>query len=202
MSSDSKDDLNDLCTITVLFQDSASVDLSISNKQNISELKSFITKSESIHIPEGKSVRILCLNHFMNDELMIVEVENTLKEFTVHAILKSEKNDTEVSEENQLRGFDRLATMNYSQSEIQQIRRQFHEMANSYQLTHEQQKEEEEEWFPALFNQIDTPIAFFAQRREDEIPRVFNPRPRYPHSFNLLIGFFIGLFFGFTVIVI
>lgn len=51
-----------------------------------------------------------------------------------------------------LRGFDRLVRMNYTQRQIQKLRKRFHRLQNTENVDPEEQIDMEEEWFPVLFN--------------------------------------------------
>lgn len=63
-----------------------------------------------------------------------------------------ENNDDDDRLASDLRGFDRLARMNYTPEQIAEIRRNFHTMQGSLNSSPEAQIEAEEEWFPVIFN--------------------------------------------------
>jgi hypothetical protein len=149
-----------------------------------------------------------------NDE--VISRLDSLDGFTLHVFFKvvAHERESESVGTADVRGFDRLARMNYTPDQIARIREGFHVMHGTGDATQEERIEAEEEWFPVLFNH-EVPLQDLAPLRElfglrDRIRPPVNQNEREgiedippEDEFNLqsrwiraLFGFLVGGIFG------
>ena len=107
-----------------------------------------------------------------------------MTEFSVHAFFKLDPNAEDSSqtlqqnsstdqEFHELRGFDRLHRMNFTNEQISVIRHNFHAMTHTLDSAEDAQLDLEEEWFATLFNQPDY-LAILQQSNDENQGTIAN----------------------------
>lgn len=148
--------------ITALFQDGKSRLYVLNNDAKVFDLINKIETDSEIKKPKDRTLNILYLGRFLDPSTRINDVENS-QQFTVNCFFRAPKNhygsdDAPLASE--LRGFDRLARMGYSPSQIRDFRENFHRFHSSLNYPENTRIEMEEEWFPALFSGDEAPQFF------------------------------------------
>lgn len=163
--------------ITALFQDGKSRTYELNDDAKISDLIHDIENDKEVKIPNNRSLSILYLGRFLDPSTQINKIEHN-SQFTVNCFFRAIKNSINNDNDNtplesELRGFDRLARMGYTPSQIRDFRENFHRFNSSSNLPENSRIDLEEEWFPALFS-------------GDEIPQFFTPlnQNQNPHHNN------------------
>lgn len=160
--------------IHALFPTGDRKDYEIQNTTTVQDLVQMIKDDDSIQKPENRTIAIIYHGKILQPVDILSKIDN-LTEYTVHVFYRQisskpsrkQKNSNQGSESNadavnadddderldsDLRGFDRLTRMNYTQDQIDTIRRHFHSLQGTTNSSPEEQIEAEEEWFPVIFN--------------------------------------------------
>jgi hypothetical protein len=154
-------------------------------------------------VPANRSVVLIYRGRIFQPQDVVVSLDS-LDQFTIHALFRADRAAGVAGDgaATDLRGFDRLARMNYSPQQIAQLRDNFHAMRGTRQARAEARMEAEEEWFPVLFNN-DNPVQVLQQPEAPPAPDGLEPiageepyvLDRYPRvKFGL--GVFLGALFG------
>ena len=128
---------------------------------------------------------------------------DSLDEFTIHVFYRAVRSPEAPPPpaNSELRGFDRLLRMNYSQNEISDLRHRFHSMHGTLDASGDARLELEEEWFPVIFNQ-ENPLEDLRIRRgnngrENTTPLDPIEEEEIPPSFlQFLTGLTVGVLLG------
>lgn len=178
--------------ITVLFSDNTKKDFTLSSDQTVNQLISLIIEDPSRCPNENQNAKILYHGHFLDEDKKLNEIDQ-MSQFTVFFVIQTNNNNLSLPV-NELHGFDRLTEMGYTQSQIMNLRRQFHLIHHSTNDTHSQQIDAEDEWFPALFSHASMNNY---NREADMVPLVENhvSNVHIPRFFNIL-SFIFGSILG------
>ncbi|OHS98551.1 hypothetical protein TRFO_08828 [Tritrichomonas foetus] len=167
--------------INALFQDGKLRPYTLPTDSKVGDLISLIESDTEVKIPKDRIVNVLYLGRFLDPSALFNTIEHSLQ-FTVNIFFRREKNfanntetnssiesqnpsgsqnDTNNQNTNQnsstdLHGFDRLARMGLPPNQIQEVRQRFHLVMSTFNLSESERIEIEEEWFPALFNNIES----------------------------------------------
>lgn len=185
-------------SITVLFQTGVRYVYEIDATSTVKDLISMIHRDERIEKPRHKRICLLYHGRILPHHTTISEID-TQPEFTMHCFFREKaRSRRRLRSQPELRGFDRLTRLNFSPANIEQIRQQFHQMSGSTNRSHDDQLEIEEEWFPAIFNNIDDPLSpFHLRNRDDEQPLVVETNTSdEPFFVQFIVGAAIGFFVG------
>lgn len=197
--------------VTVLFVNGDRRMYEIPENSTVDELVSIILKDTTISIPIDKTVTILYLGRLLNGDDRFTDLED-FHEFTVNCFFrkKSEKLAEIQVEEPDLRGFERLSRLNYSADQIRSIRNQFHSINGSQNMTVSEQADIEEEWFPAIFDEVtgntldDTFREAINIQNEDEA--TVSPRAEESEGndtwITFISGFVLGFFFSYKSVLL
>lgn len=192
-----------LLNITILLQDGKKKAVSLPATEAISSLISNIQNDPSIQVPPNTYPVILYHGKIADPASVIGNLE-TMDDFTVHCFFKIKKAEEEQRKASlvdlDLRGFDRLQRLNYSQQQIERIRANFRLIHQEEDLSDSDQIEVEDEWFTALFAadlSLDT-IDEDTEEIDPITPNNVRPRPAiWKKNFLLLfLGFILGYFLG------
>lgn len=161
----------------------------------VQDMIDMIVKDSTIRVPEDRNVKILYHGKVLDDNSRFRDVERDLSSFTVNVLYRREfiQEGEKDNGGEELRGFDRLVRMNYTQEEIDDIRRRFHSLHGSTEFNDESRLEAEEEWLPTIFNS-DNPLEALrpAGSRRQRV-RYVHIDPEEPSRW---LGFFLSMFIG------
>lgn len=173
------------------------VDYSFPSSVTANDLTARIISDPNIEKPDGK---IISLIHQGKQIALNVSLKSLSKnnenEIMLHVFFRiPPETENEKSEQSNipldnLQGFDRLSSMNYTSQEIENIRRNFHHIQGTENSPHDQQISLEEEWFPTIFNQ-ENPLDIFRTVRQPIIVQhqapTFQGLPGYPGNIHTQI---------------
>lgn len=140
--------------VSAMFSDGSRVSYEINKETTVSDLISMIKSDKTVEKPPNRTISIIYLGRILQPTDVFSKIE-TLREFSVHVFYRvASAAPTAVPDTpTELRGFDRLSRMNYSQEQIAEIRNSFHAMRGTSNATQDERLDAEEEWFPVIFNQ-------------------------------------------------
>ncbi|EAX85836.1 hypothetical protein TVAG_132450 [Trichomonas vaginalis G3] len=196
----------DIC-VTAVFPDGTKKVYNFDNNDTVDHMMKLIKNDPSIQIPSGRNLCIMYQAKMLKDSQKFAEISD-LPAFSVIIMFRMNQADIHLDSSNnttELRGFDRLTRMNYTQEQIEEIRQHFHEMRGGLDDADEQKYEAEEEWLPVIFN-CDNPLDAFetldAQRprrrrhhtHEQRVETVDQVSPSAISTFIFAVA--IGIIFG------
>ena len=156
-----------------------------------------IQQDTTVEIPPEKAVAAIYRGKFLKSNEKFSEIDN-YPEYTVLITFRNmdSQHQNEGDEVHDLKGFDRLARMDYTPQQIEVIRQTFHQMRGSENDSPQQKIDAEEEWLPVIFN-TDNPLEAFQtynlseNRNERDIHELEQDLYKYvPHVlFALIFGF-------------
>jgi hypothetical protein len=136
-------------TLTVLFPTGDRISYDLTKETTVSELIRLIRDDPQAKKPANRNIVIIYQGRILQSTDVLSSVESQ-DEFTVHAFFRAIRVDAPNPED--LRGFDRLARMNYTPEQIAELRRNFHVLHGTTDGTRDAQLDAEEEWCPVIFN--------------------------------------------------
>jgi hypothetical protein len=139
-----------LPVVHVLLPTGTRVTYEVTKSTTVTDLIDIIKSDSNVAKPPNRVICIIYHGHVLTGGEQIAQLD-TLEEFTLHLCFRGgayAAGDPAI----ELRGFDRLARMNYSPDQIAEVRRDFHATHGSARASPEEQIETEEEWFPIIFN--------------------------------------------------
>lgn len=189
-------------TVHLMIPTGGRVTYDVTKDTTISDLIVRIRSDPAISNPPDRTISLIYRGRVLNEAEKVCEIDS-LDEFTIHvfyrAVRSPEAPPPPVNSE--LRGFDRLLRMNYSQNEISDLRHRFHSMHGTLDATGDARLELEEEWFPVIFNQ-ENPLEDLRIRRgndgrENTTPLDPIEEEEIPPSFlQFLTGLTVGVLLG------
>jgi hypothetical protein len=193
-------------SVQVMLPNGERIPFAITASMTISDLINSL--GERGVVPATRTVVLIYHGRILQSQETVASLDS-LDQFTIHALFRPARMSALLADDSstELRGFDRLARMNYSPQQIAQLREDFHAMRMTTQGTAEARMEAEEEWFPVIFND-DNPIQGLRPRQAppplDGLEPVQEEQPyaldRYPWlKFGL--GVFLGTLFGLAALV-
>lgn len=189
--------------VNAVLPDGTRKSYNFTKETKIGTLVSMIQNDPSVSVPQDKSICIIYHGRILKSTEKFSEVDDT-PDYTVTVMFRLNKSNEALSNEDlesELRGFDRLKRMNYTEEQIANIRAHFHLMIGDENMPEDQKNEAEEEWLPAIFNTENPLQAFEAIDAERPVQTQNIPRE---HGHNIHVSenhFFIfavvfGLIFG------
>ncbi|KAH0789445.1 DUF2407 C-terminal domain-containing protein [Histomonas meleagridis] len=138
--------------IHVLLPTGNRVDFHPKQNSKVSDIIEMIQNDDSIKKPDNRTICIIYRGRILDKNEDVLKID-TYDEFTLHVFFRAKPQDTKQEPlETELRGFDRLSRMSYSQEQIAEIRNNFHRLHGTSDASPEERIEVEEEWFPVIFN--------------------------------------------------
>jgi hypothetical protein len=199
-------DPSDLRTVKILLPTGDRIPFEITSTTTVSDLTDSLSRDPRHFVPPNRSVVLIYHGRILQSNDLLSSLDS-LPEFTIHALFRPISGPTAFEgDASELRGFDRLARMNYSAAEIARLRDNFHTMQGTVHANREAQIEAEDEWFPVIFNNenpiqnlqlpvVRQPVVEQGRREaevEEEEPYTLD---RYPWA-KFALGLFLGTFFG------
>lgn len=175
------------------------------SNSTVGDLMKLIKEDSTIEKPADRLLCIMYRGKLLQPAQKFSQIDS-VPSYSV--IVMFRLNHTESSNDSsnnttELRGFDRLTRMNYSEEQIQDIRHHFHEMRGGQNESEDQKYEAEEEWLPVIFN-CENPLDAFEAldterpaRRRDPVPTHDQIEDISPSTLStFLFAFVIGIIFG------
>ena len=204
---------NQQILIHAMFSTGVKADYTLKPNSTVSDLINMVTLDSSVEKPPNKVISIIYFGCILQptDNLSSYQKD----ELTVNVFFRIPPQDLQnQNPDEDLKGFDRLTRMNYSQEQISNIRERFHQNQGTSNLSREEQLDIEEEWFPTIFNQENPLEAFDLIDHQspstvpfpDVIPLTPNQIEENSCSawkvLEFCFGLLIGLVFGFSSFVL
>ena len=189
---------NELIKITASFPNSFKKVYLFNHYSKVNDLINEILNDETIFKPKEKEICILYSGKILNPNENFINIEK-MNEFTVTILFKLKKMDNLLTIDLEPRGFDRLRRMDFNPQQIEEIRSQFHTIRGTLNESEEQKIEEEDEWFPVIFNSENPLESFQNFLPNNNIPiRNYEIRPLEVSNkwTTFSIGIILGLIFG------
>jgi hypothetical protein len=191
--------------VHILLPTGVRVTYEIAKATTVTDIIDLIKADSNVTKPPNRTICIIYHGHVLSGHEQITQLD-TLDEFTLHLCFRGgayAASDPAV----ELRGFDRLARMNYSPDQIAEVRRDFHVTHGSTHAAPDDQIEMEEEWFPVIFNnenplqmlrpppppRAENPIAANAEAPPPEDDDAFTQSPLVRFTFGLIVGAIFGV---------
>lgn len=155
----------------------------IPSESSVSDLIDIIKQDSTIEKPPNKIISIIHSGKMLKPQDKFCEM-NLGNEFSVNVFFRMPPQDVEtIPLQPEIKGFDRLSQMGYSQEQIAEIRLRFHENLGTTNASHDVQIEEEDNWFPTLFNQ-ENPLEFFSSTDHPLNNEIMNRPPESNNQTN------------------
>ena len=197
-------------TINAMFTNGSRYSYTVKSSETVEDLVNQIKEDSRVTKPEDKSIAVIYRGRILNLKDSWSSIE-TMNEFAVQIFFRVHSAAPEAPVQ-ELRGLDRLQRMNYTQEQIDEIRRNFHQMRGTTNESAEARMNAEEEWFPVIFNQENPLDALNInlnintnhnaanqndnQNGEFIIQAVMQDESESSPIVELFVGFLLGLIFG------
>ena len=144
-------------TIHLMFPTGERTTCEITKDMTAATLIQRLMDDPKITHPANRTIALIYHGRILPGSEVLAKLD-TLNEFTVHVFYRAAPTPAAAPDSptapiaSDLRGFDRLRRMNYEESEINELRQNFHAMHGTLEASAEERMEAEEEWFPVIFN--------------------------------------------------
>ena len=144
-------------TIHLMFPTGERTTCEITKDMTAATLIQRLMDDPNITHPANRTIALVYHGRILTGSEILAKLD-TLNEFTVHVFYRAAPPPAAAPDApsaaiaSDLRGFDRLRRMNYEESEIEELRQNFHAMHGTLEASAEERMEAEEEWFPVIFN--------------------------------------------------
>jgi hypothetical protein len=192
--------------VNVLFPTGDRISYEIPKDATVGDLIQRIRDDPNAKKPANRVIVIIYQGRILQSNDLLSSIEN-LDDCTLHAFFRAMRVEPVAESAVDLRGFDRLSRMNYSASQIAELRQNFHVLHGTVLSSQEAQLDAEEEWFPVIFNHENplqdlqlpqpaghppVPNPLIANEDEDQGDRTLENFP----LLKFICGLVIGLMFG------
>jgi hypothetical protein len=161
---------------------------SLATSDSVSDLIKAIESDDSfVHPPDSTTV-VIYRGRILDPSALLSSIDS-IPEYSVLVFFRLPTEAPPSQEE--LEGFSRLLRMNYSESQVADIRAEFHSVQGTEEEPRATQIAAEEEWFSALFNAGRSRDAGRVGRGPEP-----NELPTWRLFFLFVIAFLSALFFG------
>lgn len=131
----------------------------ITTDKTVKDLKDMITSDSSIVANPTQQVVVIFMGKVLEDDREISSYTNGNESVSFQVVVRNYVNNENVQTVD-LKGFDRLTRMEYTEEQIEGMRTEFHRSIGSTNLSEEARTNLEEDWFPVIFS-LERPMELF-----------------------------------------